>query len=89
MKRWSGRKSAPFSACQKSLRLFQTRFKNAVTFASLRAAKVQASPVARLAQQGFAKRKYVGANPKILALPQTFKVGAVHLCMKDDDLSNV
>ena len=22
-------------------------------------------------------------------LPQTFKVGAVHLCMKDDDLSNV
>ena len=36
-----------------------------------------------------AKKKYVGANPKILALPQTFKVGAVHLCMKDDDLSNV
>ena len=25
----------------------------------------------------------------VLALPQTFKVGAVHLCMKDDDLSNV
>lgn len=36
-----------------------------------------------------AMKKYVGQNPKILALPQTFKVGAVHLCMKDDDLSNV
>lgn len=36
-----------------------------------------------------AKRKYVGDNPNILALPQTFKLGAVHLCMKDDDLSNV
>ena len=36
-----------------------------------------------------AMKKYVGHNPRILALPQTFKVGAVHLCMKDDDLSNV
>ena len=36
-----------------------------------------------------AKRKFTGPNPKILALPQTFKVGAVHLCMKDDDLSNI
>ena len=36
-----------------------------------------------------AKRKFVGPNPKILALPLAFKVGAVHLCMKDDDLSNV
>ncbi len=27
--------------------------------------------------------KYVGANPKILALPLTFKTAAVHLCMKD------
>ena len=32
-----------------------------------------------------AKRKYVGENPNILALPQTFKLSAVHLCMKDDD----
>ena len=31
-----------------------------------------------------AMKKYVGPNPKILALPQTFKVGAVHLCMKDE-----
>ena len=36
-----------------------------------------------------AMKKYVGPNPRILALPQTFKVGAVHLCMADDDLSNV
>lgn len=36
-----------------------------------------------------AKRKYVGENPNILALPQTFKLSAVHLCMKDDDLTNV
>ena len=36
-----------------------------------------------------AKRKFTGPNPKILALPQTFKGGAVHLCMKDDDLSNI
>ena len=30
-----------------------------------------------------AKRKFVGPNPNILALPKTFKVSAVHLCMKD------
>ena len=30
-----------------------------------------------------AKRKYVGQNPNILALPLTFKTTAVHLCMKD------
>ena len=36
-----------------------------------------------------AMRKYTGPNPNILALPQTFKLGAVHLCMADDDLSNV
>ena len=36
-----------------------------------------------------AKRKFVGPDPKILALPKTFKVGAVHLCMADDDLSGV
>ena len=28
------------------------------------------------------KRKYVGDNPSILALPKTFKTAAVHLCMK-------
>jgi Uncharacterized conserved protein len=31
-----------------------------------------------------AKKKFVGENPNILALPMTFKLGAVHLCMKDD-----
>lgn len=31
-----------------------------------------------------AKKKYVGNNPNILALPKTFKTAAVHLCMKDD-----
>ena len=36
-----------------------------------------------------AMRYYVGPNPRILALPQTFKVGAVHLCMKDGDLRGV
>ena len=36
-----------------------------------------------------AMKKYTGPNPRILALPKTFKVGAVHLCMKDDDLTNV
>ena len=36
-----------------------------------------------------AKRKFVGPDPKILALPKTFKLGAVHLCMADDDLSGV
>lgn len=30
-----------------------------------------------------AKRKFVGDNPNILALPLTFKTAAVHLCMKD------
>ena len=29
-----------------------------------------------------AKLKYVGNDPNILALPMTFKLGAVHLCMK-------
>ena len=36
-----------------------------------------------------AMKKYVGPNPNILALPKTFKIGAVHLCMADDDLSSV
>jgi len=31
-----------------------------------------------------AEKKFVGPNPNILALPQTYKLGAVHLCMKDD-----
>jgi len=31
-----------------------------------------------------AKKKFVGENPNILALPMTFKMGAVHLCMKDE-----
>jgi hypothetical protein len=31
-----------------------------------------------------AKKKYVGPNPNILALPKTFKTAAVHLCMKND-----
>ena len=31
-----------------------------------------------------AMKKYVGPNPKILALPQTFKCSAVHLMMKDE-----
>lgn len=30
-----------------------------------------------------AKRKYVGDNPNVLALPRTFKTAAVHLCMKN------
>ncbi|MCI8699537.1 MAG: hypothetical protein HFF29_10625, partial [Oscillospiraceae bacterium] len=30
-----------------------------------------------------AKKKFVGPEPNILALPKTFKVSAVHLCMKD------
>ncbi len=33
-----------------------------------------------------AKRKYVGENPNILALPLAFKTAAVHLCMKDDEI---
>lgn len=32
-----------------------------------------------------AKRKIVGENPNILALPLTFKMGAVHLAMKNDN----
>ena len=31
-----------------------------------------------------AKKKFVGPSPNVLALPKTFKVGAVHLCMKDE-----
>ena len=31
-----------------------------------------------------AKRKYLPENPNFLALPLTFKLGAVHLCMKDE-----
>ncbi|HWQ58066.1 MAG TPA: lactate racemase domain-containing protein [Clostridia bacterium] len=31
-----------------------------------------------------AKRKFVGPNPNILALPKTFKLAAVHLAMKED-----
>ena len=29
-------------------------------------------------------QKYVGTDPKILALPRTFKTAAVHLMMKDE-----
>lgn len=32
-----------------------------------------------------AKRKYVGENPNILALPKTFTTAAVHLCMKNPE----
>ncbi len=32
-----------------------------------------------------AKKKYVGENPNILALPLAFKTTAVHLCMKDPE----
>ena len=31
-----------------------------------------------------AMKKYTGDHPNILALPKTFKLGAVHLCMKDE-----
>lgn len=31
-----------------------------------------------------AKKKFVGENPNILALPQTFKLASVHLMMKDE-----
>ena len=31
-----------------------------------------------------ARKKFVGEEPNILALPRTFKLGAVHLCMKDE-----
>lgn len=30
-----------------------------------------------------AKKKFVGDNPNILALPKAFKLGAPHLCMKE------
>ena len=30
-------------------------------------------------------RKFTGADPNILALPQTFRLGAVHLCMNDGE----
>ena len=30
-----------------------------------------------------AMKKYTGDRPNILALPMTFKLGAVHLCMKE------
>ncbi|MBI9094988.1 MAG: DUF2088 domain-containing protein [Sphaerochaeta sp.] len=33
-----------------------------------------------------AKKKFVGDNPNILALPLAFKTAAVHLCMKDDPI---
>ena len=32
-----------------------------------------------------AKRKFVGDNPNILALPKTFTTAAVHLCMKNPE----
>lgn len=35
-----------------------------------------------------AKKKYVGENPNILALPRTFTTAAVHLCMKDGKKAN-
>lgn len=35
-----------------------------------------------------AKKKFVGENPNILALPLTFKTTAVHLCMKDPSLNS-
>lgn len=31
-----------------------------------------------------AMKKFVGKTPNILAMPKAFKVGAVHLCMKDE-----
>lgn len=36
-----------------------------------------------------AKKKYVGTDPSILALPRTFTTAAVHLCMKDDAAGGV
>ena len=32
-----------------------------------------------------AKKKFVGQNPNILALPLTYKRAAVHLCMKNPE----
>lgn len=34
-----------------------------------------------------AKKKYVGENPNILALPLTYKLASVHLAMKDEPLN--
>jgi len=31
-----------------------------------------------------AKKKFVGENPNILALPLTYKTASVHLCMKNE-----
>ena len=36
-----------------------------------------------------AKKKYVGDNPAILALPRAFKTAAVHLCMKNSPREDV
>ena len=36
-----------------------------------------------------AKKKYVGDNPAILALPRAFKTAAVHLCMKNGPREDV
>ena len=36
-----------------------------------------------------AMKKYTGPSPNILALPKAFKLSAMHLCMKDDDLSGI
>ena len=33
-----------------------------------------------------AKKKYVGKNPNILALPKAFTTAAMHICMKDDNI---
>ena len=34
-------------------------------------------------------KRIVGENPNILALPQTYKLGAVHLMMKNDSIEDV
>jgi len=31
-----------------------------------------------------AMKKYVGLNPKILALPKAFTTASMHICMKDE-----
>ena len=33
-----------------------------------------------------AMKKYTGPNPNILARPKTDTIGAVHLCMKDNEV---
>lgn len=33
-----------------------------------------------------AKKKFVGSNPNILALPKAFTTAAMHICMKDDEI---